>query len=444
MSRFTLVGSENYSATVVALKELRPIPKADKIQQAIIFGNSVIVGADAKIGDIGLFFPVEVAISPAFLGANNLYRKPEYGNANLGLPGGFFEQHGRVRAMKMRGVISEGFFAPIGLLGNVDGVTSLPEIGCSFDAVDGVEMCRKYVPYRQARTGAARPGQPRQSRPEDMILPNQFRFHFDTKNLRRNVDSITPHDTVSITEKFHGTSVVIANLPVARKMSLVDRLARFFGASVAQSEFGLIWSSRRVVKSAGSWTVRSKDHHYKEDVWATVAKRIQSAIPPGYSVYGEIVGYTPSGTAIQSMGGHPFSYGCEPGKCALYVYRVTSTAADGTVLELSWPQVRRFCADRGLTTVPDVHYGPASAITPDHEVTDDEWRNDFMSILELFVQDKMCARNSNMVPLEALVVRVEDPAGIRTYKLKNFLFLSGESKQADEGVVDIESEEGVA
>lgn len=70
----------NYAATVVALKDFVDLKGCDNIKAALIHGNHVIVSKDSVEGQYGLFFPVEVALSAKFLGANNLYRKPELGN----------------------------------------------------------------------------------------------------------------------------------------------------------------------------------------------------------------------------------------------------------------------------------------------------------------------------------------------------------------------------
>src|SRR4051794_34405064 len=91
----------NYCAKVVQVGNVYPLAKCDNIAGTMIFGSQVIVSKDTKEGDIGLFFPVGTALSQEFISNNNLYRKAEYGNLDPEAKGGFFEQHGRVRCMKM-------------------------------------------------------------------------------------------------------------------------------------------------------------------------------------------------------------------------------------------------------------------------------------------------------------------------------------------------------
>ena len=208
----------NYSATVVALKTFVELPNCNNVKAALIFGNSIIVGKDAEAGAIGLFFPVETAISKEFLGANNQFRKPEFGNVDHIDPNakGFFEESGRVKAMKFRGHKSEGFWIPLVSLT----FTGIPldnfTVGMEFDQLGDIPICKKYVPRGFRVKGDANSPAQKSVKLVDSIVDNQFRLHYDTINLRRNVDRITPDNMITITDKWHGTSAVFANLLVKR------------------------------------------------------------------------------------------------------------------------------------------------------------------------------------------------------------------------------------
>ena len=75
------------------------------------------------------------------------------------------------------------------------------------------------------------------------------------------------------------------------------------------------------------------------DVWGEVAAEVQDRIPKGFTIYGEIVGYTKDGSAIQKG----YHYGCRPSTHRFLVYRVTFTSVDGHQIELGWPQKQEFC-----------------------------------------------------------------------------------------------------
>jgi hypothetical protein len=432
----------NYCAIVVALSTFVDLPNCDNVKSAIIYGNSVIVSKDTAPGSLGLFFPVECALDKEFLAFNNLYRKPEFGNADP-TKKGFFEEHGRVKAMKFRGHKSEGFWIPMSSLDYIDGCFLCP-IGTEFDMMGDHVICSKYVPRRNYSQGGGTPGQPREVR-QSRIVEGQFNFHPDTSNLRRNIHRINPTDWISLSDKWHGTSAVFANILVKRKLNWFERILVRFGVSVQDQEYGFTWSSRRVIKGVGI-ELPNKEHFYKEDIWGVVAKEIKDRVPKGITLYGEIVGYTPGGGPIQGE----YTYGCQPGTHRFLVYRVTSTSVDGKIIEFSWQQMKEFCNTSGLEMVKELWFGQAkdrvsSVGGPAWECDLALWQGRFLSVLEnLYVNDPMCLHNDNKVPAEGIVVKIDRLRDAEAYKLKNFKFLEWETKQLDQGAVDTETQEDAA
>lgn len=439
----------NYSATVVALNTFAPLAGADRIQATIIFGNQVIVGKDAKPGDVGLFFPVECQLSHEFVAANNLYRKPEWGNADPAARPGFFEESRRVKAVKMRGHKSEGFFIPLESLMQVSSIAvdlwgkDLP-IGSEFDELFGVEIVRKYV----AKSNKGPAGERRDRtvlRKEDTIVPGQFHFHIDTENLRRNVHKLTPDSWISISDKWHGTSVIVSNLLARKKTNFFLQFLSRLGVPIQTSAYSPIWASRRVVKGVDTPKDNSQ-HYYTEDIWGIVAAELFAlrAVEKGITIYAEIVGFTPSGSPIQSG----YSYGCLPGTHRTLVYRITSTNEDGKVIEFSWNQIKAYTTKYGLEMVKELWQGQASSylnyrpFTPGELEINMDWNTKFLLALEHdFVSDQDCPYNSPGTPAEGIVLKVDRLDYDEAYKLKSFRFLERESKQLDADVVDIESQE---
>lgn len=424
----------NYAATVVALKDFVVLPNCDNIKAALIFGNSVIVAKEAEAGAVGLFFPPECALSAEFLAANNLYRHAEWGNVDAKAKG-FFEQHGRVKTVKFRGNKSEGFWIPISCLNGLLNEDVYVNPGDTFDTLGGVEICRKYVPKGNPRGEAQARG--KQPQLEDSIVVGQFRFHFDTENLRRNIHKILPTDYISITDKWHGTSVVIGKLLVKRDLTWIERLLVKFGVRLDTAAYGLTYSSRRVIKAVNG-RAKTANHYYSEDVWGAAAKSVEDKIPNGFTLYGEIVGYTADGKPIQ--GG--YTYGCEPGKHRLLVYRATLTTLDGIVIELPWLQLKEFCEKYGLETVREINYGSACDLFPvadlDYETA--TWGDAFLKKLETaYVNDGDCPHNVKGTPAEGIVVRIDRLNECESFKLKNFRFLERESKELDKGEMDLET-----
>ena len=187
----------NYSAIIVEIRTLIPLEGCDNVQGAIIMGNQVVVSKDVKVGDIGLYFPLECALSKEYLSNNNLYRvhknKPNL-NIDTNTKGGYFEESGRVRCARFLGHKSEGLFM---LLESIEftfnkNASPVPVVGDCFDELNGIPICSKYV-VKSNRT----PGQPKNRNSkfnrkyESKLVENQFRLHSDTLcvDFYRNIKS---------------------------------------------------------------------------------------------------------------------------------------------------------------------------------------------------------------------------------------------------------------
>ena len=144
--------NENYAAVVVEIKTIIPLEKCDNVQAAIIMGNQVVVSKDVKVGDIGLYFPLECQLSKEYLSNNNLYNKPELNVDNT--KKGYFDENGRIRCQRFRGHKSEGLFMPLESLTFVGNTYSLSLNDC-FDELNEIPICSKYV----VKTNKT-PGQP--------------------------------------------------------------------------------------------------------------------------------------------------------------------------------------------------------------------------------------------------------------------------------------------
>lgn len=428
-------GNPNYCATIIEITNLIPLEKCDNIQGTNIFGNHVIVSKDVKVGDVGVFFPVETSIKEHFLSVNNLYRDKTL-NTNSEMSG-FFELNGRVRCMKLRGYKSEGFYMPLQSLYNIVNksdicyIAELP-IGTEFDYVDGKLLCEKYlVPVKQVLTSKSSK-KDKKLKSINRLIEGQFHFHIDTLALGKNIHKFDESDIISITEKLHGSSFVVSNILCKRKLSILDRLAKFLRAHVKTQEYANIYSSRTVIKN--KYATNNPGGFYKEDIWGAVNKELSPFLEKGMTIYGEVVGYLESGKMIQKS----YDYGCTIGKHDNYIYRITYTNEDGKVYEWSMLQVQQWCKEKGLRAVPLHYYGTIFNFLGDAYISD--WRDTFLTFLTDKYLEKKCPRCKNDVPNEGVVVRREI-LDIDSYKHKSFLFKVRESKEADEGISNIEDTE---
>lgn len=425
----------NYCASVSMLTTIIPHSNADKLAIAVIQGNHVIIGKDMEIGAMGLFFPLECQLSPEYLSANNLYRDKTKNQDQT--KAGFFEENGRIRAVKLRGEKSEGLFMPLESLAFCATPAEICSLllGQDFDIINGHEICKKYtIPVKESHSD----GQIKMKKSipkESKLVDGQFRLHIDTEKLNKNIHKIAPTDMISITAKFHGTSFVVGNVLAKKK---VNPIAKVVYSILGESpmEYQILYSSRNVIKNQ-YFIPKAQNHFYGYDLWADIAEALTPVIPQGITLYGEAVGYTQGGGMIQKG----YHYGTSPGKYDIYIYRVTSTSADGKVVEFSWGQIKDFCRKNGLKAVVEYYYGPAKDCYREVPV-DDNWHTNFLNKLNSDVSfgmgDSLCKFNNDEVPSEGIVLKVDNLYEDSVYKLKNFRFLAAETEALDKGIVSME------
>jgi len=233
----------NYLLTVVKIPEIKNHPNADKLSLVEVFGNTIIIGKDSYAeGELVVYFPVESAISTKFLSWANLLNKPEL-NADETTKG-FFESKGRVRAVSLRGIPSQGFLYPISKLSEYYSLpTSTWNVGDTFDTVGEDVLAKKYIKGDAKNTADVSSKKTRVPkwldatigffpRPirrsaylfvnawfnrkaegiKSQIVDGQFQFHYKTEQLGRNIFVLSPSDNITITSKVHGTSAIYGNI----------------------------------------------------------------------------------------------------------------------------------------------------------------------------------------------------------------------------------------
>lgn len=431
------VKNKNYCATVVEIRKLVPLNNCDNVQSAIVLNSAVVVSKDVKVGDVGLFFPVEASLSQEFLSNNNLFREKTLNKDQT--KGGFFELSGRIRCIKFRGNSSEGFYIPLSSLDYIDpSVKQKLKIGDEFDKINDNKICKKYV-VRISGSGNLSKGKsgkrPKSVKRESKLIEGLFRLHYDTAQLKKNLHNIYPDTLVSISDKWHGTSLVVSNILTKRKLNWKEKIASRLGVGVRDSEYSMIYSSRRVIKNEFQTT--GNDGFYKEDVWGEAAKEVYPLLQKGMTAYCEIVGYLSSGGEIQKS----YNYGCLPNTHKIVVYRLTTTNEDGKVIELPFTQMKDYCEKVGLNPVELIFYGRAKHFIDCSFVDDDDFRNKFLQKLESEVQGKKCKHHNFKVPMEGYVIKIDGINESTAFKYKNIDFLEFETKQLDKGEIDIESDD---
>jgi len=422
--------NENYCATIVKIKNKIPLENSDNIVHTNIFGNLVIISKDTPEDDIGLFFPLETKLSKEFLSKNNLFRKPEL-NENKDKKG-FFDENGRIRAVKLRGNKSMGFYIPLKSLNKMfpDKQIDLKE-GDEFDELFDVKICEKYIANKRNRSSTNKNKNPKKEK-VSKVVENQFKFHVDTNQLGKNIHVIDPEDYISITYKLHGTSVISSKVLCKRKLNVFEKVLKFIGVNINDTEYDNIYSSRKVIKNDD--LNKAHEHYYDIDIWGSANNTIKNSLLDGITIYGEIVGYLENGGHIQKN----YDYGCKENEHRVYVYRITYTNSSGNVFEFSHNQIKEFCRINSLTMVPELYYGKAKDLF-DLDISN-HWHENFIKKLSDSYLEKECYMCSNKVPAEGIVLRKES-SDFKAYKYKSFSFYEHETKLLDRGENDIEEEQ---
>ena len=493
--RFILTenANPNYLATICKIGELFPIEGADRLVRTVVNGYDITVSKDYKEGDIVVYFPVESCINEMYLSANNLFERSEFErNANadsvkeylielekadqendtqkaeeisakIKSMCGFFAKNGRVRILKLRGQYSMGFVAGVNSLVNYDATLKDTDweslVGTQFNYIDDKEFCKKYIPAinGRVRNSENRPqgGQSiwkkrmKKLKRFNRLVDGQFVFHYDTKMLAEHINEFTPDMIVAITVKVHGTSDIMSNILVNRKLTFWEKVKKFFGFKVALTEYGNVYSSRGVIKNKYI-NEGVTGGFYNTDIYGCVNRDFAQYIDKGMTVYSEIVGYLEGST---SMIQKQHDYGCKIGQWKLMPYRITSTDESGNKVEWEIKDVDTWThklvedhpelADKVLF-LNFVYYGRFGDMYPDIP-EDENWNK---NVLERMKKDKdlilmeldepMC---KNKVPREGVVVRIVGDKFSRAWKLKSLRHYGKAAEEHDKGEVDIEEAE---
>ena len=423
--------SKNYTATVVKIKNTFPLPGLDNLVGVSVFGNVCIIPKSYDLNDLYIFFPSETALSNQFLSANNLYRNSNFNSDQI--QKGYFEENGRVKAIKLKGNKSTGVVMPTSSLSNIISKFELKE-GDEFNAINDIEICRKYVVNKPgANLGGSKPTKVL----DEIIDSKMFPEHFDTAQLLRNLNNLNLTDRIVITLKLHGTSARVAHTLIKKKLKWYEKLAIKLGIDVKTEEYGYVVGSRRVVKSINMKPLSGKQHFYEEDLWTKVAMiEFNGKLNQGEAVYFEIIGTDFTGAEIQK--GYNYGYPVP----TVFVYRITNINSQGIEVDLSWEQVMDRCFQLGVNPVPMVANTMIVSFIHSrigHQAlnANADWRAELETILKKEYMDKTSYLDSSVIE-EGICVRKEAYPTPQVYKMKAPLFLLHETQLNDKEVVSIE------
>ncbi len=383
---------------------------------------------------------------------------------------GFFNRYGRVRLIRLKGIPSFGYLFTIQELAKWKGEDVMAlnmeeHVGEDFDTVCGELFVKAYVPpIKETKTKVGKSNSEKLSKKAekrfDRLVEGQFKFHYDTNPLARNMHLLNPNTVVTITNKLHGTSVIVANVKVKvpLKLPFYKRIwnlicnNRFFEKYAVKDfteEYGPVYSSRKVIKNEYI-NRNTNDGFYGYDIWTEYGELIYKYLPNGMTVYGEILGYL---SGSDKMIQKDYDYGCDVGKNKMMIYRITTQEGDGNLREWNVDEVQKFTltlidkyddlSDR-LIPIEILYHGTLADAYPNveksvhwNENVLEEMKNDSIR-LGMELMEPACL---NTVPKEGIVLRIDDDVVSEAFKLKCQSFLFREQKLMDTEEVDMEMSE---
>lgn len=311
---------------------------------------------------------------------------------------------------------------PIKSLESFTDISKLKE-GDSITVLNGVVICEKYIPKRQSRSGGGRSATNSKKKQLSEKYP-YFEEHVDTKQLMYYLGEFNPGDLCTITLKMHGTSARVSNTVCVEtpKRTLWQKMKR--KKPVPIKDWGSVSGSRRVTLDFDD--IKSVTDGYYNDM--EFRRKWHNLIAPklhkGETIYFEIVGYVDENTLIMPQGNNrkvgdaefikqygettEFTYGCEPGECNAYVYRITKTDEDGFMVEYPDWLMRLRCEQMGLKCVPKFE---------DFIYTTQE---DMLERVNKYVDGPDPIGKTHI--REGVVVRIQNREQFKALKTKNFSF----------------------
>lgn len=467
----------SYTGIIAPVSEVRPHPNSDKgLKLVTIAGHQVITTSECQVGQLMAFFPEGGQLSEEFLFENSEYRMSSNGPVGPNKDpnkSGLFEASGRVRTIKLRGEISEGYMVPLENLSYTDwNLSDLPS-GTTFTELNGRPICQKYVNRATREKIAKTSNNPQKKRKKEIPM---FHEHYDTQNLRYNLHRLRPGMRIEFTEKLHGTSGRTGHVEVdveVGQLPWYKRWACSISTWIDKTIIGLTESritswetvsgSRRVVLANGEEGDRG--YYSGTNFRQNIHNSLKSRLYKGETLYYEIVGYDRPGSplfrhsvpkdnigdsirkqyknSLRNNGDMEYSYGCdrELGNYEVYVYRITMTNEDGISIEYSREQIEARCELLGLRVAPNLGSGTLDFAEGRLMVRfyhGDEWG--YLPLNELCAH--LASGPSTLDDRhirEGICVRVysKDLQNVFKYKGFEFCHLEGITKN-DDSLIDIE------
>ncbi|WP_371614468.1 RNA ligase (ATP) [Streptomyces sp. NBC_00454] len=204
----------------VTVEELavHPHPNADALELAQVGLYRAVVAKDAyRTGDYALYIPEQAVLPAALIDELGLTGRLAGGDAN------------RVKAVRLRGELSQGLVCRPGALADLDLVQAAKE-GTDFAELLGITKWAPPIPTTMNGDVEATPE----------LLP-----WVDIENLQRYPDIFEPGEPVVLTEKLHGTACLLTYLAEDGRVLVSSKGFGSKSLGLKEDERNLYWRAVR-------------------------------------------------------------------------------------------------------------------------------------------------------------------------------------------------------
>lgn len=436
-----------YQAIIARLENVVKHPNADRLQIATCRSFNVVVGLEAKDGDMVVLFPEDGQLSEEFATANNLVRKKDENGNNIG---GMFDENRRVRTQTLRGVKSEAFVIGLNSLEKLNLDISKLKEGDAFSVLENTLICEKYINPNTRKKANNQSNNKAKNKNKwnkmvNQFLKDSFHEHKETDNIRFLNSQVASNSIMTVTLKLHGTSQRSTYLNVIEEPKTIFQKIKVFFTKKLERNWKKIYGTRRVIKTQESNDYRKKCH----DI-------VSARMRKGETWYYEIVGYEDTGALIMHSCDNKkmkdkdfinkygnqtnFTYGMDEKQCDIYVYRITLQDEDGNLVEMPWPLVKQRCNESGIKHVPEIYTVMVGDQCDPSQIVEDvtkyvEESEDFNNLGDwssLHINEGVCVRFDSL-----------ENGNSKIFKCKSFKFRILEGIVKESGVVDTEEVESI-
>jgi RNA ligase (TIGR02306 family) len=266
--------NQNSVCYVARINEIKSIPGADNIEQAVVGGwNCIIQKGQYAEGGLVVVATTDAVIPQELSDAMNVTN--------------YLRKGQRVRTVKLRGTYSECLIIPISMATKTTGYANT-KWDEGEDMMDVLKIFKYEPPAVEVQLSSGKKIKYHQN-------PN-FGIYYKFPNSKNIPGMFNEDDEIEITRKIHGTNARYGIVKKA-KLSLWDKVRRFFGDKWVEFEY--VYGSHNVEKGSDS------QGFYSTDVWKTIADKYNIRenlwnffkltkdlynIENGIIIYGEIYG----------------------------------------------------------------------------------------------------------------------------------------------------------